>query len=194
LVYELDFLCYFCRSQRKISKMKFLTYLTVLAFSASILFSACKNDGDAAREAAVESLTPGQPAAGDAAAVTPPTTTPEPPQNAAGVWHYTCPKGCAGGGGSAVACATCGTTLAHNAAYHPPTPAPGAAPATNVTTLPEGITQVPNPTQTQTPEPAQNAAGVWHYTCASGCAGGGGSAVACAKCGKTLAHNQAYHK
>lgn len=170
--------------------MKLLTYLTVLAFSATLLFSGCKNDGDAARDAAVESLQPGQPAAGDAAAATTPTPTPEPPQNAAGVWHYTCPKGCAGGGGSAVACATCGTTLAHNAAYHPP--ATDAAPATSATpTLPEGMTAVPNPTQT--PEPAQNAKGVWHYTCSAGCAGGAGTAAACAKCGKTLAHNQTYH-
>lgn len=45
-------------------------------------------------------------------------TPPEPPQNASGVWHYTCPKGCAGGGGSATPCGVCGTTLAHNTAYH----------------------------------------------------------------------------
>jgi len=167
--------------------MKQLNYFSFLVLSATLLFSACKNDSDAVRDAALESIKAGQPAAGDAAATTPPTTT-EPPQNAAGVWHYTCPKGCAGGGGSAVACATCGTTLAHNAAYHPPT---NNTPATNATALPNGITPVPNPTQA--PEPAQNAKGTWHFTCSSGCAGGAGSAVACAKCGKTLAHNQSYH-
>jgi hypothetical protein len=48
----------------------------------------------------------------------PPATTPEPAQNAAGVWHYTCGKGCAGGAGSAGNCAKCGGSLAHNAAYH----------------------------------------------------------------------------
>lgn len=49
---------------------------------------------------------------------TTPTPTPEPAQNAAGVWHYTCAKGCAGGAGTATTCSTCGGTLAHNAAYH----------------------------------------------------------------------------
>jgi len=33
------------------------------------------------------------------AQITPPTKPAEPAQNAAGVWHYTCPNGCAGGGG-----------------------------------------------------------------------------------------------
>ncbi|MBI1225001.1 MAG: hypothetical protein GC192_07160 [Bacteroidetes bacterium] len=167
--------------------MRLLTYLTAVALGAMTLFSACKNDGDAARDAALESIKTQQPA-GNAAATPNSPTTPEPAQNAAGVWHYTCPNGCAGGGGSAVACASCGTTLVHNAAYHPP----ADATPTNATTLPEGITPVPNPTQT--PEPAQNAKGVWHYTCSDGCAGGAGSAIACAKCGKTLAHNQAYHQ
>ena len=53
-------------------------------------------------------------------AQTPQTPTPggEPPQNAAGVWHYICPSGHDGGAGSAVACAECGTTLIHNTAYH----------------------------------------------------------------------------
>ena len=45
-------------------------------------------------------------------------TTAEPPQNAAGVWHYTCSNGCSGGAGSAIACANCGVTLVHNTAYH----------------------------------------------------------------------------
>src|SRR5690606_42004993 len=51
---------------------------------------------------------------------TPATTasTPEPAQNTAGVWHYTCPNGCAGGAGATGKCATCGGDLAHNTAYH----------------------------------------------------------------------------
>ena len=178
--------------------MKFISFVTVAALCAITFFSACKNDGDAARDAAVESLQAQQPA-GDASTTAPVTNAdpaapakPEPAQNATGVWHYTCPKGCAGGAGTAAACAKCGTTLVHNTAYHPPAPTATPAPTIGATTLPEGITPTPNPTKT--PEPAQNAAGVWHYTCATGCAGGGGSAVACAKCGKTLAHNPAYHK
>ncbi len=52
----------------------------------------------------------------------------------------------------------------------------------------------PKPAAQRKPEPPQNAAGVWHYTCSTGCAGGAGSAVPCKTCGKTLAHNQEYHK
>ena len=43
---------------------------------------------------------------------------PEPPQNAAGVWHYICPDGHAGGAGAAQPCKTCSNTLIHNQAYH----------------------------------------------------------------------------
>jgi hypothetical protein len=122
------------------------------------------------------------------------------------VKHYTCPNNCAGSGGDAAGtCPTCGTAYAHNAAYH-------NAPAGNTpsTTSPQISTSNPsvnssvlgdngglNPTiatpPPSTPEPAQNAAGVWHYTCSNGCAGGGGSATACASCGSTLAHNSTYH-
>lgn len=48
----------------------------------------------------------------------PKTRAEEPARNALGVWHYTCPEGCSGGAGKAVACKSCGTTLAHNALYH----------------------------------------------------------------------------
>lgn len=43
---------------------------------------------------------------------------PEPAQNAAGVYHYTCSKGCSGGSGTGGTCATCGGPLTHNQAYH----------------------------------------------------------------------------
>jgi len=117
-------------------------------------------------------------------AVTPPPK--EPAQNAEGVWHYTCPTGCEGGGGSATPCAKCGTTLVHNSAYHgggagqatPPigitngdgqtqtiTTTAGGVP-TNLPIqvggpgeLPGGVQQVPPPTA----EPPQNASGVWHF-------------------------------
>jgi len=46
------------------------------------------------------------------------TMTPEPPQNEKGVWHWTCSKGCEGGGGGAGNCAKCGNALTHNTAYH----------------------------------------------------------------------------
>ena len=35
-----------------------------------------------------------------------------------GVYHYVCSNGCAGGSSAAGNCATCGSALAHNAAYH----------------------------------------------------------------------------
>lgn len=118
------------------------------------------------------------------AAATPPPTA-EPAQNTDGVWHYTCPNGCAGGAGSAVPCPKCGTTLTHNSGYH--------GGQNNVQLENPGnidIQQSPPPGA----EPAQNANGVWHYTCPKGCAGGAGSASACKTCGTTLAHNAAYHQ
>jgi protein disulfide-isomerase len=42
----------------------------------------------------------------------------EPPQNAKGVWHYTCPGGCDGGAGKEQPCKGCGKQLRHNAVYH----------------------------------------------------------------------------
>ncbi|SDB31487.1 hypothetical protein SAMN03097699_0655 [Flavobacteriaceae bacterium MAR_2010_188] len=110
-----------------------------------------------------------------------PITSTEPAQNAAGVWHYTCPNGDSGGAGSAVPCAVCGATLAHNSAYHGnPTDTSNAsstAPFAN------------NPAA----ESGQNTAGVWHYICPKGDAGGAGTATACPTCGTTLVHNQAFH-
>lgn len=47
---------------------------------------------------------------------TPPATAPG--RNAAGVWHYTCANGCSGGSGTRGDCTVCGSTLAHNQAYH----------------------------------------------------------------------------
>ncbi len=189
--------------------MKFLSILTIAALCAISVFSACGNDSAASQGAAVE--TPGdqqQPSADPMSNFPDPTATigtgtpppaAEPPQNAAGLWHYTCPKGCKGGSGSATPCATCGTTLVHSQAYHgtpststtgnptatapPPSNTPGAPGQSSIT--------MPNPSKA---EPPQNAAGVWHYTCPGGCAGGGGSAVACAKCGKMTEHNKSYHQ
>jgi hypothetical protein len=168
---------------------------------------ACKNDSPTpANSAPMEAPAAAAPATGgptmptvntmpanpaDAAAQTMTTPVQEPPQNASGVWHYTCPKGCKKGGGAAGPCATCGATLSHNAAYHGPanaTPNPAAAAAAAAAA--SGTTPPPTPV----PEPAQNKAGVWHYTCPDGCAGGAGAASPCAKCKKTLAHNAAYHQ
>lgn len=166
--------------------MKFQAILSVLTICALSILSSCGNDADAPQKLTGE---------GDALppAATPSVSAdapkPEPPQNAEGVWHYTCTKGCAGGAGAATACATCGGTLVHNQAYHGPA-APGAA--ANPAAAPG---QAPGAAAgAKLAEPAQNAAGVWHYTCASGCAGGGGGAGNCGKCGKPLLHNKDYHQ
>jgi hypothetical protein len=190
--------------------MKFHTLLSAAALCVAAFFSSCQNDSAASKDAAATETTGTAPGAtaptldpgaaataaspvADPSAIAPlptgtapapnPAAQTEPPQNAAGVWHYTCPKGCAGGGGAATACAKCGTTLAHNSAYH-------GTPSTAATTVPAGDKTAP----AKQPEPAQNKAGVWHYTCADGCAGGSGAASPCGKCGKTLVHNSAYHQ
>jgi len=111
--------------------------------------------------------------------------------------HYYCPNSCEGSGGDTQAnCPTCGTAYVHNAAFHNQQPAVPNPVTTNAVTSDGTSITVPPPggiTQPKAPEPAQNAAGVWHYTCANGCAGGGGAAGPCQVCGGTLAHNAAYH-
>lgn len=168
--------------------MKFHTLLSIAALCALAISSSCKNDGGASKDASLQSeealnnaVTPATPTAKPA--------TPEPPQNAAGVWHFTCPKGCAGGAGSSIPCATCGTPLNHNQLYHGPAVPPASANPSAALGPTEGA-----PPGGKQPEPPQNAAGVWHFTCPGGCAGGAGSAIACPKCGKKLEHNNAYHQ
>lgn len=138
------------------------------------------------------------------AAAQPAQRKPEPLQNADGVWHYTCPKGCEGGGAKGANCKACGAALGHNQAYHANN---GQQAQPNIVTNNSGGAGSPiqiNPGQGQgtTPimqppsglkEPAQNAAGVWHFTCPKGCAGGAGAKGPCAGCGGELAHNQGYH-
>lgn len=40
------------------------------------------------------------------------------PTNASGQYHYVCSNGCSGGSATAGSCPSCGSALAHNAAYH----------------------------------------------------------------------------
>ncbi len=104
--------------------MKHALFLCIVCF-AVVTFNSCKNEKKAepaAQQAAPAESAPAiqtspdlTPVAGPDQATPPPTS---PPQNAKGVWHYTCPKGCPGGSGSAGNCAKCGTALVHNAAYH----------------------------------------------------------------------------
>ncbi len=147
--------------------MKYFKIPAILLFTTVIFFYAC-NDNSKAPPPRAKIQNP---------------ASLEPPQNASGVWHYTCSKRCAGGSGSAGNCNTCGSLLVHNSLYHvnstpnapiAPTNAPFATPPANTT--------------------GKNIAGVWHYSCKKGCAGGSGVAGSCVTCGDTLAHNQAYHQ
>ena len=173
--------------------MKFHKILSIILFSAVISLYACNNNSDkketdistapvdvnaAPQEVPIQSPnvpTP-SPNTTQQGVVNQNPNPPEPAQNAAGLWHYTCSKGCAGGAGAAGNCSVCGNPLTHNAAYHGSTQATGANAA------------APKPV-----DPPQNAKGVWHYTCGKGCAGGAGAAGNCSVCGGPLAHNATYH-
>ncbi len=128
--------------------------------------------------------------------VTTTTSSTVPPANTAantsGVKHYICPNNCAASGGPAAGtCPVCGTAYVHNQEFHNQGQSPiTATPATP----PAGAPGTPASGSTTVGEPPQNASGVWHYTCSTGCAGGAGSAVACATCGTTLVHNTLYHQ
>lgn len=176
-----------------------MKYFTFLLFAFTLLIS-CKSE-NTLRDNANTQITPNTTTA---PSTTTPTTTPAPAAvNVAGGAHYVCTKtGCTGTGAAAAgSCSVCSSTLAHNQAFHNQTATPGTAnnasgglsplfnTGADAGTTPQTIT----PATATTPEPAQNANGVWHYTCSNGCAGGAGSAIACASCGSTLAHNTAYH-
>lgn len=161
--------------------MKYSKILSIILLSSVFTFSSC-ND---------KTKSPKQENSKPANTVEPPTlpksttTTQapvEPSQNTGGIWHYTCTKGCPGGAGTAVNCTTCGSPLAHNAAYHANTnTTQSSAPFATPTVIPP------------TTQPGRNAAGEWHYTCGNGCVGGSGAAGNCGNCGGALAHNAAYH-
>ena len=159
--------------------MKYPKIIAILLLTCTVAFYGCKD----------ESNTPVTDSPAQESNDPPPidfnntsTTTAQSGANAQGVYHYTCTNGCAGGAASAGNCANCGNALAHNQAYH----------------------ANQNNTNTNTADPfnqsataaatGQNAAGVWHYTCSNGCAGGAGSAEKCSSCGTTLVHNTLYHQ
>ena len=150
-----------------------------LCLAVALMVTACQGD-----KPANTATTPNAQTAAPAAPAAPATAN-------AGVEHYTCPNGHVGYGSATQGTwSQCGTALVHNQAYHnnASTAAPQAQPPM-FQNQPAGAT----PAAPATAEPPQNAAGVWHYTCSAGCAGGAGAAGTCSQCGATLAHNQAYH-
>ena len=143
--------------------MKQVKVLVVLLITSVFLITGCKDNDSAAKDAARNSLNVPETVA--------PVTPPVAPSTGL-VNHYICPNNCEGSGGPAAGnCPVCGTAYTHNQAYH---------------------NQPANTTQAD-PASATNAAGVYHYICSNGCAGGSGSQGSCATCGSALVHNQAYH-
>ncbi len=183
--------------------MKQLLKIASLTMLLALVFGACQsNDKQSIRDEARESLSvPTNP--------TLPISTPAPAGGAvAGVQHYICPNNCAGSGGpSAGTCPTCGSAYEHNQAWHNqqastntpstsisvPPPSPGSSPNISIPTTSSLNSGAAAGAGAGGATSGQNAAGVWHYTCSNGCAGGAGSAGPCGTCGETLVHNQAYH-
>lgn len=156
--------------------------ILLLSLGAGLMLTACSDsDTKSATQQAPETMT------NTTTANNTPAATGSVGAAANGEKHYICPNNCEGSGGDASGnCPVCGSAYVHNAAFH-------ANQATTPTTADNSGSPVINMNQ-PAPEPAQNAKGVWHYTCPNGCAGGGGSATACATCGATMVHNVTYHQ
>lgn len=163
-----------------------MTYFKIitLLLVATIFLNSCKDSPKAPQQSTSESTKALEPKAPTNASTTQPRTL-EPAQNAAGVWHYTCIKGCPGGAGTTGNCTNCGNVLAHNPAYHG---------SVNMNNSPSSAPFANPPATAPAATSGQNSAGVWHYTCSKGCAGGSGVAGPCATCGEMLAHNVAFHQ
>ena len=196
--------------------MKFSALCTLLMIA--LCLTAC-GDKESATSTTTPTATSTTVAPTTSTSITPPATqAPATVNIPAGddgiVHHYICPDQCAGGVGAAAgSCPVCGKVMSHNQAFHSQGQAAQATTTTTSSAAPGQIISAPSTSGNGKPsidvtnpgaqnltippptaEPAQNAQGVWHYTCANGCAGGAGSATACASCGSTLAHNAVYHQ
>ena len=98
--------------------------------------------------------------------------------------HFQCPNGHKGSDKQGK-CPECDTFYVHNQAYHG---------SSQVNFPPPVITDPNQANQPNTPAPAQNAFGAYHYICPNLHTGGSGSASNCPSCGTQLIHNQEYHK
>ena len=155
--------------------MKLISTQSFFAILLATILLALYSCGGSSVDRPAPVLTPDQ--AARANQVQTPPVVPPGQTVASNVQHYICPNNCAGSGGDAQGtCPVCGTQYIHNQEFHN-----------------QAVTQTTQPASPSTPEPPQNAAGVWHYTCSNGCEGGAGSPVACAQCGNTLVHNTEYH-
>ncbi len=163
--------------------------LTITLFLSGLIFFSCSEN----KPADTADQTPTTTVQTDNA---PTTTTTTAPTTGQSTEHYICPNGHVGAGGASQGtCSQCNAALVHNTAFHGNQPTqPTTTPATQGQNSPFA-NPADAPVITTPPAAAggQNAKGVWHYTCAKGCEGGGGAAGNCAKCGGALAHNQAFH-
>ena len=105
------------------------------------------------------------------------------------VKHYICSNNCENSGGAAAGnCPECKNPYTHNQAYHDKDFLKNGP-----LTVPDAPGTTPTTSKANQPSPAQNAAGVYHYTCKNSHQGGSGTATTCSVCGETLVHNTAYH-
>jgi hypothetical protein len=104
--------------------------------------------------------------------------------------HYICPNNCEGSGGPAAGtCPVCGSEYVHNSAFHQQQATQGSS------QQPIELGDIQTQPQNQnTPPPAQNTEGEFHFVCSKACGGGGATAGNCPNCGAPLEHNQAYHQ
>lgn len=162
--------------------MKLSSLFLFALISTIISITACKDTkGDATTETSTTTMPEG--ANGNPALST--------GASASGEKHYTCPTAdCTGSGDAQGKCPVCGAELVHNQAFHNQAPgAPGSSPDNAVQVNPTNSTAT-----TTTPPSAQNAKGVYHFSCPKGHEGGSASAANCPKCGEAMTHNQAYHE
>jgi len=105
------------------------------------------------------------------------------------VKHYICDNNCENSGGNEAGnCPVCKNPYTHNVAYHS-----DDLLKSGPLKVQSNATQPINNKPQQNATPAQNSAGIYHYTCSNGCYGGSGTVTNCTTCGNPLAHNQAYH-
>lgn len=107
------------------------------------------------------------------------------------VKHYICANNCENSGSEVAGnCPTCKTPYTHNQAFHNDEFLKnGPINVQSNTPLPNSSSNTIN----NAVEPAQNANGVYHYTCKNACNGGAGTPTNCTSCGEILEHNVAYH-
>lgn len=117
-----------------------------------------------------------------------PKTSIEKSADSKNVKHYICANKCENSGSNVQGiCLTCKNPYIHNQAFHN-----DEFLKNEPLTVPKYNRTSANNTPSQS-SPAQNARGIYHYTCNNGHHRDSGTASNCIACGALLTHNQAYH-